>query len=61
MAEVQAFERSCIEETVFPPAETPYDEYATYEVMDPEPGRFQQLFQDYGRKIGAVILAGRRA
>ena len=57
MAEVITFEQPSIEEDLVPAGETPYDEYATYEVMGPEPGRFQQLFQEYGRRAGAIVLA----
>lgn len=59
MAEVVSFEQPRIEEDAFPMRETPYDEFATFEVVgDNDSGRFQQLFQEYGRKAGAVVLAG---
>jgi len=59
MAEAVSFEQPRIEEDTLPVFETPYDELATFEVAgDDSPGRFQQLFQEYGRKVGVLLLAG---
>jgi hypothetical protein len=52
-----------VEEDVFSTGDTPYDEFATFEIAgdaygDDDPSRLTQLFQAYGRKAGALVLAG---
>lgn len=51
-----------VEESVFTTGNTPYDEFATFEVtandLGEDPSRLTQLFQEYGRKAGALLLAG---
>lgn len=59
------YQPTFVEEDVFATGGTPYDEYATFEIAGDaydynkeDSSRLTQLFQDYGRKAGALLLAG---
>lgn len=58
----EAVHQPFIEQDTFPNSGTSYDEFATFEVtaddLGEDPSRLTQLFQEYGRKAGALLLAG---